>query len=184
MRMLLTFFWVVVAACGPTGPYHYSFKDIREIHRITGVPFFPRKAFQCGPASLAGVLNFYGENLTPEKIKNKVFRKNLRATTTLDMLLYPRQIGFVSRHYKGNPKDLKTAIDNRIPLIVMVDYGLGPVSRNHFMVVVGYTSEAVIINSDTFESAFYPWRKFLNQWEKTNYWTLRIEPPEHKNKNQ
>ncbi len=181
--MLSAFLWVILVSCETAGPYPYSFDDIHEIHQIKGVPFFPQKAFQCGPAALTGVLNFYGENLTPEKIKDAVFRKSLRATTTLDMLLFPRQIGFSSRYYKGSPQDLKKSVDNAIPVIVMVDYGLGPVSRNHFMVVVGYTSDAVILNSDTRESIRLPWEKFLNQWEKTNYWTLRIDPPEYRNGN-
>ena len=174
--ILPVFLWAALAACGSAGEYTYHFDKLSNVHLITGMPFFHQKAFQCGPATLAAVLNYYGETLATEKIADAVFREKLRATTTLDMLLYPRQIGYASEYYEGSVTDLKEAVKNKVPLIVMVDYGLGPVSKYHFLVVAGYSSEGVIPNSEKLENSVVPWNIFINQWGKTHNWTLRIQP--------
>jgi hypothetical protein len=44
-------------------------------------------------------------------------------------------------------KDLKKNIDSGYPLIVLVDYGFWAFHSNHFMVVVGYNENGVIVNS-------------------------------------
>ena len=40
---------------------------------LDGVPFFPQKAYQCGPAALAEVLEWSGLAITPEKLTDEVF---------------------------------------------------------------------------------------------------------------
>jgi len=44
-------------------------------------------------------------------------------------------------------KVLKKNIDSGYPLIVLVDYGFWAFHSNHFMVVVGYNEDGVIVNS-------------------------------------
>ena len=143
---------------------------------ITGVPFFAQDDYQCGPACLAGVLNFLGEKTSPEAVAGKIFREGIRGTTTLDMALYPRTIGYDSRWYSGSIADLRRAVDSGQPRIVFVDYGIGPVSAFHFMVVVGYSPEGAIVNSGGDEHKVIAWPSFMGPWEKTGYWTLEIMP--------
>jgi ABC-type bacteriocin/lantibiotic exporter with double-glycine peptidase domain len=143
--------------------------------KVQNVPFYPQVSYQCGPASLAGVLSFYGGHVTPDQIAEAIFRKDLRGTVTLDMVLYARQKGFSARWYSGSADDIRRSVDEGVPLIVMVDLGLARVSRNHYMVVVGYSPEGIIANSGKVREKSISWSRFLTQWNRAGRWTLRVE---------
>lgn len=143
--------------------------------KVDKVPFYPQVSFQCGPASLAAVLNFFGEGVTPDEIAEAIFRKDIRGTVTLDMVLYARKKGFFAQWYNGSVDDIRSSVDERVPLIVMVDFGLAGVGKNHFMVVVGYTPEGVIANSGETPEKLISWEYFLGRWNRTKRWALRIE---------
>ena len=144
--------------------------------KVENVPFYSQLAYQCGPACLAGVLNFYGENVTPDEIAKAIFRENIGGTVTLDMMLYARQKGFSATWYNGSANDIQQAVDKGVPLIVMVDLGIANISKNHYLVVVGYSMEGVIANSGKNREKHIRWDHFLSQWERAEHWTLRIIP--------
>ena len=116
--------------------------------RIQGVPFFPQEDFQCGPASLAGVLAFHGLDATPEALAAEVFRPDIRGALGLDMALAARKRGLSARFYEGSATDLARGLNQGLPLVLLLDLGLGPVHRLHFVVATGFGPEGVILNSD------------------------------------
>ena len=144
--------------------------------KIENVPFYSQLTYQCGPASLAGVLNFYSDGVTPDQIARAIFRDNIHGTVTLDMILYAREKSFSARWYSGSAYDIQCAVDGNVPLIVMVDLGFANLSKYHYMVVVGYEPEGVIVNSGKEREKLMRWDRFLSRWKKTKSWTLRIEP--------
>lgn len=141
---------------------------------LNNVPFYPHEDYQCGPASLAGVLNYWGVNVTPDDIAKEIYSESLRGTLTVEMILYVQKKGLQSNKYKGGMEDLKRNIDSGYPLIVLVDYGFSLYQANHFMVVIGYSSNGVIVNSGKNEGKFISEEEFIKAWERTKYWTLLI----------
>jgi len=144
--------------------------------KVEGVPFYPQLAYQCGPASLAGVLTFYSEDVMPDEIAEAIFRRHIHGTVTLDMVLYARNKGFSAKWYSGSADDIRRSVDQGVPLIVMVDLGFANVTNNHYMVVVGYSPKGVIAHSAKTREELITWNHFLTRWDRTNRWTLRIEP--------
>jgi ABC-type bacteriocin/lantibiotic exporter with double-glycine peptidase domain len=144
--------------------------------KVEHVPFYSQLTYQCGPASLAGVLNFYGDAVTPDQIARAIFRENIHGTVTLDMVLYVRERGFSSRWYSGNANDIRCAVDGNVPLIVMIDLGFANLSKYHYLVVIGYGKEGVIVNSGKEREKLMRWDRFLPRWQRAKCWTLRIEP--------
>lgn len=140
------------------------------------VPFFPQEEFQCGPASLAAILNFWGIPITPEEIAKEVFSPTARGTLTLDMMEYPKRKGLTAITYKGSMEDLKTKIHSGYPLIVLVDLGFFIYQQNHFMVVLGYEENGVIAHSGKEPFKRIPLKRFMKTWSKTDFWTLWIHP--------
>ncbi len=140
------------------------------------VPFYPQEDYQCGPASLAGVINYQGlPSISPEEIAHDLFSKSARGTLNIDMALYAQKKGLFSRDYSGSLKDLREKIDAGYPLVVMVDYGFSAWQANHFMVVVGYGKDIVIVNSGKKEHEVVGNDAFLKAWRRTDFWTLLVK---------
>jgi predicted double-glycine peptidase len=146
----------------------------RSSRLIQNVPFFPQEIYQCGPASLAGVLNYWGITVSPEEIAFDIFSPSAKGTLNLDMVLYAQKRGLKADSYQGSMKDLKDKIDSRFPLIVMVDYGLGVFRQNHYMVVVGHDENAITANSGRERLKSISMEGFMNSWKRANFWTLWI----------
>ncbi|MGH7220236.1 MAG: hypothetical protein ACREI1_07895, partial [Nitrospiraceae bacterium] len=51
------------------------------------VPFFPDGTEQCGPATLASVLTYWGIPSEPAVLKVEIYRPQLRGTLPMDLLL-------------------------------------------------------------------------------------------------
>lgn len=153
--------------------YHNQHKFHNRI--IENVPFYPQQEYQCGPASIAGVMNYQMLEITPEKIADDIFSKSAKGTLGLDMVIYAKNKGFKAIQYAGSMNDLKANINSGYPLIVLVDYGFLFYQQNHFMVIIGYNDYGVIVNSDASERQFIDAESFVKAWRKTNYWTLLIK---------
>ncbi len=160
---------LLLAACASAPPAARQGETV-----IGNVPFYPQEADQCGPASLAGVLNYEGLDTTPERIAKDIFSRSARGTLNLDMALYAQRNGFSAQEYSGSMQDLKEKISAGQPLLVMVDYGFLAWQVNHFMVVVGYNSDGVIANSGKKEREFINNDTFLRIWRKAGFWSLAI----------
>jgi len=162
-------------AVSPDGTYSAFFVPTGS-GKVENVPFYSQRTYQCGPASLAGVLNYYDYSVTPDQITRAIFRANIHGTVTLDMVLYVREKGFSARWYSGTANDIQCAVDGGVPLIVMIDVGFANLRKYHYMVVIGYGQKGVTVNSGKEREKLMRWDKFLPRWQRTKYWTLRIEP--------
>lgn len=170
--LYLLCFLIILLSCTPAVFYNKGEENVL----IEKVPFFPQEKYQCGPASLAGVLNFWGEIISPEDIAQEIYSPAVKGTLNLDLLFYAQKRGLQAQQYRGSLADLKRNISAGIPLILQVDYGFLIYEQNHFMVVIGYNNQGIIVNSGRERAKFIPISSFLKTWAKANYWTLRITP--------
>ncbi len=151
-------------------------KGLTHSRIIDHVPFHLQEDFQCGPASLAAVLNFWGVPVTPEEIARDIYSPSARGTLTLDMIGFPEKKGMKAVHYQGNMEDIRNKIESGYPLIVLVDLGVLVYQQNHFMVVVGYEGNSVVVHSGKEPLKRIPLKNFMKTWAKTKFWTLWIKP--------
>jgi len=161
-----------LTSCAATSPS----KGPEAFRVIQKVPFYSQKAYQCGPASLAGVLNYWRLPVPPEVIATEIYSQSAKGTLNLDLALYARERGFKATSYPGSVEDIRKKIDSGFPLIVLVDYGFLVYQQNHFMVIIGYGEEGILVNSGKHQHQFIPYNSFLRTWEKTKFWTLLITP--------
>jgi len=145
-----------------------------DAHIIHNVPFYSQKKYQCGPSALASVLNYWGVTVTPEQIEEDIFSKDVRGTVTIDMVLYAQKKGLEAKQYSGNLDMLKKHLDAYHPIIVLVDYGIFTIQINHFLVVIGYSHNALIVHSENTGEQFVTVDEFMKIWKKTDHWTLLI----------
>ncbi|HMK60720.1 MAG TPA: C39 family peptidase [Dissulfurispiraceae bacterium] len=145
---------------------------------IGNVPFFPQEDYQCGPAALAGVLHYWGSSVGIGDIADAIFSKSARGTLTFDMVLYAERLGYSATQYQGSLDDLRSKIRDGYPLVVLVDYGVYVYRVDHFMDVIGYDEDGVIVNSGRSKKKYLSNDDFLRSWKRTNNWTLLIKPKE------
>lgn len=161
-----------LALCGCAGSLPPGFTPPQSRVLLQDMPFHPQEDHQCGPASLAMVLNRLGDPASPEDIARAIYRKDLRGTVSLDLALYPRTRGFSTRFFRGAPGDVVAAVDSGQPLLVMVDEGFGGIRVLHYMVVVGYAPEGVLVNSGRRREQAMPWAEFLSAWKGADNWAM------------
>jgi len=156
----------------------YLQEKVQVIHEV---PFYEDTNYQCGPSSLASVMNYWYTKrhafppVTPEKISSEVYSKGARGTLGMDLEFYAKKNGFQTMQYSGSIDDLRNNILNEIPIIILVDYGAFFYQRNHFMVVTGYSSDGIIAHSGSEEKTI-SFNKLKKIWEKTRFWTLIVKP--------
>jgi len=158
---------------GKAGP-----EDPATRHYISGVPFFAQSKYQCGPAALASVLNYYGCRVTQGTIVEAIYKKPLKGTLSIDMILFARRMGFDARAYRGSISDLKGHISKDRPLIVFQDLGYPLLQIRHFSVAIGYDDAEgiLILHSGKRINKIVSYERFLRSWARMDYWTLLILP--------
>ena len=169
---------ILLHSCATTS----EIPEAKNTRIIENVPFYSQESYQCGPASLASVLNYWGVNVIPDNIAKEIFSESARGTLNIDMILYTQRMGLDATQYRGSIEDLKKNIESGYPLIVLVDYGFSLYQVNHFMVVVGYNENGVIVNSGRDKGKFISEKDFIKAWERTKYWTLLIKSVSSKKK--
>lgn len=143
---------------------------------IRDVPFYPQEAYECGPASLAGVLSYWHVGVSPNDIAAEIYSPSARGTLDTDMVFYAERKGLAVAQYRGCLEDLRRNVDLDHPLIVLVDDGFWIYQQNHFMVVVGWNAKGIIANSGKERLKSISYKDFLRAWKKTDFWTMRITP--------
>jgi ABC-type bacteriocin/lantibiotic exporter with double-glycine peptidase domain len=146
-------------------------------HLIAGVPFIPQDEYQCGPASLAMVLQYHGAAIGQEEIAQALYLPSVRGTLNLDLEFYARRRGFEARAFAGTLDAAKAELRRDRPLIVFQDIGrLSAVP--HFAVLLGYDDRArsVVLHSGTEAYRVVSYDEFERTWARRRNWTLLITP--------
>lgn len=150
---------------------------IKPLKIIAGVPFFRQNRYDCGPAALACVYNFLGVEQEPQEISSRVYSREQKGSLNLQMLIDARQQGLAATMYSGSFEHIKQAIDNEMPLILMLSDKPENEDSLHYVVVVGYEGDdlATIITHDGYEPFKRYERETLEQmWSTTGYCTIEI----------
>ncbi|HUT52365.1 MAG TPA: C39 family peptidase [bacterium] len=148
------------------------------------VPFIEQKAFNCGPASVAMVLRFYGKAADADAIAREFETKNVAGTFTVDLLIAATEAGMEAHWVEGNVDALKKEINALRPVIVFLNLAINPLPRRHFAVAVGYLKyekkDYVVLHSGDTPFLMVPLNKFSTQWKRTGYMmmTMAPKPPE------
>jgi ABC-type bacteriocin/lantibiotic exporter with double-glycine peptidase domain len=153
---------------------------IKPITVLSDVPFFRQNQYDCGPAALACVYNFLGVRQDPQEIANRVYSRKHKGSLNLQMLIDARQQGLVATMYSGSFEQIKQAIDNEIPLILMLSDEPEDEDSLHYVVVVGYEGDnlSAIVVHDGYESFKQYTRDMVERkWSATGYCTIEIRSP-------
>ncbi|MBI5740428.1 MAG: C39 family peptidase [Nitrospirae bacterium] len=174
-------FLIFLAGCASAMPERAQLPS--DVRMIPDVPLYADSGNQCGPASLAAVLDYWHAKrpslatATPEEISSEIYSRGARGTLGTDLEFYAKEKGLQARQSSGSLDDIRHNIANEIPLIILVDYGFSLYQRNHFVVVTGYGRDWITAHSGH-NVINVPFEELEKIWQKTNYWMLVIRPPD------
>lgn len=147
---------------------------------IDGVPFIKQKDKYCGPAAMASVVQFYGNEIGQDEIAEAVFTPGLDGALISDMENYAKAQGYRTEAVNGSEESLTSLIDEGTPAILLVDRGKWKVSVPHYYVVYGYDAikETFILHTGEKGGQEIPYDKLDGEWKKMNrlMLILRKEP--------
>jgi len=175
---LSLFVSVSCTTTAPVGSRHLS----EGTALLSDVPFYRQNDFQCGPAALATVINYWyarsgsTNSVTPESIGKEIYSPTARGVLGLDLELYAKRHSFSTGQYSGSLQDLRRLIDEKVPPIILADFGIGILQVNHFIVITGYGPDGVLANTGSAENELISTRRLESIWKKTGYWTLVVRP--------
>ncbi|WP_348701192.1 PA2778 family cysteine peptidase [uncultured Marinobacter sp.] len=143
------------------------------------VPFYPQERYQCGPASLAMMLNSQGLRTDPDRLKALVYLPGRQGSLQVEMVAAARAHDMVVYPLAARFDAILAELDAGHPVLVLQNLMFDWWPQWHFAVVVGYDAaqETVILNTDTREHYAMPYPAFLATWGRAERWAVVVLPP-------
>ncbi|WP_158224575.1 PA2778 family cysteine peptidase [Agaribacterium haliotis] len=147
---------------------------------LSELGFFAQEAYQCGPASLATVIDYWQPALMlqPNELVPKVWTPAVKGSWQLEMQASVRRYGLVAYAQPMAAEALFKELSAGHPVIVLLDLGTLGIEQWHYAVLAGFDKdrELVILRSGKTKKRLMHWRHFIKAWRKANYWGLVALP--------
>lgn len=146
---------------------------------LTEVPFYPQEINQCGPASLAMVLDAGGAKVTPQDLTLQVYLPGREGSLQVEMLAATRRNGLLAYELGPKLEDLLAEVAAGTPVLVLQNLALSWYPVWHYAVVVGYDlrREEIILRSGLERRQVLPLTTFERIWARSGYWAMLALPP-------
>ncbi|GJM17365.1 MAG: peptidase C39 [Thermodesulfobacteriota bacterium] len=169
---------VLILGCAHNLPSSRISSDNENIVIVENVPFVKQKDKFCGPASMASVLQFYGQDIDQSEIAEVIYIPELNGALISDMENYARDNGYNVESTNGSIDILKSKLDESQPVILLVDKGKWRVSVPHYYVAYGYNDErkTIILHTGDKGDQEISYDKLDEEWAKMNKLMLVITP--------
>ena len=142
------------------------------------VVFYPQEEHQCGPASLAMVLQHAGQNIEPSKLKKYLYLPEKQGSLQAEMMAAARRYGVLAYMLKPELQDVLSEVAEGNPVLVLQNLGLSWYPLWHYAVVIGYDtrSEEIILRSGIVRRQLMPFTTFENTWARSDHWAVVVLP--------
>ncbi len=146
---------------------------------LTDVAFFPQEDYHCGPAALATVMNWAGEEVHPDDLTPRVYLDGRRGSLQAEMLAATRRQGLLPYLHEPRFSTIIEQLDAGQPVLVLQNLALDRFPTWHYAVVVGYdlAEQTVILRSGTTEREVMSFRRFERTWQRGDYWAITVHEP-------
>lgn len=146
---------------------------------LAGVPFYPQEIHQCGPASLAMLLNAGGVQVTPQQLIAQVYLPGRAGSLQVEMLSATRRNGLLAYRLAPQLADVLAEVAAGSPVLVLQNLALSWYPLWHYAVVVGYDleREELILRSGLERRQVLPFTTFEYTWARAERWAMLALPP-------
>ncbi|MDR9440127.1 MAG: PA2778 family cysteine peptidase [Halomonas sp.] len=173
--LALALLMLVLAGCASTPQLAESTE--RELPRqalLEDTPFHGQRDYQCGPASLAMVLNATGVPVEVDTLIPQVFLPGREGSVQPEMLGTVRRHGRIPFRIDGNLDTLLTEIDAGHPVVVMQNLSLPAWPVWHYAVAIGFDldEETLILHSGMAPERIESFKRFDATWARSDRWAF------------
>ena len=147
---------------------------------LEDVPFYPQERYQCGPASLAMMLNSQGLQTDPEILKELVYIPGREGSLQVEMVAAARAHGMLVYPLEKELESVLGEVASGNPVLVMQNLRFGWWPQWHFAVVIGYDAgeRDLILHTDTRKREAIDLEVFSNTWGRADNWAVTVLPPD------
>ncbi len=147
---------------------------------LDSVPFYPQEKYQCGPASLAMMLNTRGFNTDPDVLKALVYLPEREGSLRVELVAGARSHGVLVYELDGSLATLLSEVASGNPVLVMQNLGLSWWPQWHFAVVIGFDRDErnIILHTDTREQHAESLEVFTSTWNRADNWAAVMMTPD------
>lgn len=146
---------------------------------LVATPFHPQSRYQCGPASLATVLNASGVAADPDELVDEVYLPVRQGSLAVEMQAATRARERLAYPLEPIPRAIAAEITAGRPVLVLLDLGTAWSPVWHYAVVIGYQADddQVILRSGTERRQLMPLRRFNASWARGGHWAMVVLQP-------
>jgi len=172
---------LVVSACAQHQDKKrlYLNLPVERSQELRDTPFFPQDAYQCGPASLAMVLNAQGVEVSPQQLQPLVYLPERKGSLQAEMLAVAARYGRLAVRIPPSMDSLLLELSSGNPVIVLQNFGFGSLPVWHYAVVIGYDLEKdeIYLRSGKDRRRAYGLKVFLKSWSRSQHWAIVVVSP-------
>lgn len=149
----------------PDWPRHFQLEQ---------VPFVSQEAYQCGPASLAMLLQFNGIQVTSGELKSLVYVPDKQGSFQVELIAATRQYNQMPVELSPDLQEVLAVLLQHKPVLVFQNLGLSWYQKWHYAIVTGYDLDAgeIILNSGEIEHYRISMRVFERTWRRSGHWSM------------
>jgi ABC-type bacteriocin/lantibiotic exporter with double-glycine peptidase domain len=143
---------------------------------LAEVPFYPQQEFHCGPAALAGVMNYRGVEVVPDQIAELVYVPDLKGSLQVEVVAATRQFDLLPVKLDGRLESLLRELAAGNPVFVLQNLGLDIYPVWHYEIVVGYDFDErlMILRSGVRRRVTRSFALFEKTWQRAGHWALAV----------
>jgi tetratricopeptide (TPR) repeat protein len=152
--------------------------DLPPRVELDRTPFFPQQAYQCGPAALATVFNYYRHAVSPGQLVDAVYLPAREGSLQIELTATARRHGMLAYPLRSEMVALLQEVAAGHPVLVLQNLGFAWLPRWHYAVVVGYDlpEGELVLRSGTTRRWQTTLATFERTWRRAAYWALVIVP--------
>ena len=151
---------------------------IPPVVELTQPPFYAQRDYQCGPAALATIINYYQQQTTPDALVSRIYIPQLKGSLQVEMLATVTSFRRLSIELDGRLASVLREVAAGHPVLVMQNLGLDMAPFWHYAVVIGYDldKQQIVLRAGEVERLVRPFSVFERTWRRANNWALLAVP--------